>query len=63
MEWLTYEQLAAVFPEGTIVRKLHHQDFPTRPGGGNRSRIAEAAIRSATKFENGAYDFQFENCI
>ena len=46
MEWLTYAQRAAVFPEGTIVRKLHHQDFPTRPGGGNRSWIAETAIRS-----------------
>ena len=31
--WLTYEQQSSVFPEGTIVRKPHHRDFPTWRGG------------------------------
>ena len=30
--WLTYEQAAAVFPEGSIVRKPHHHDFPRCQG-------------------------------
>ena len=44
---LTYEMSAAVFPEGTIVRKPRHCDFPAQRGG-KRSRIAETAICSAT---------------
>ena len=45
--WLTYEQLEAVFPEGTIISKRHRRDYSIRRGG-NRSWIAETAILSAT---------------
>ena len=30
--WLTYKQPAAIFPEGTNVRKLHYHKFLTRHG-------------------------------
>ena len=30
MGWLTYEQLEAVHPEGTILRKLHYCELTTR---------------------------------
>ena len=41
------EQQATVFPEGTIVKKPNHCDFPTRQGR-NWSRVTETAIGSAT---------------
>lgn len=45
--WFTCEQSEAVFPEGTIVRKPHHLDFPECRGG-NQSPIDEIATCSAT---------------
>ena len=47
MGWLTYEQPAVVFSEGTIVRKPQYRGFPRRRVG-NRSRIAETVIHSVT---------------
>ena len=45
--WLTYKQLAVVFLEETIVRKPQDRDCATHCGG-NRSWIAETAVRSGT---------------
>ena len=47
MGYLTYEQPSAVFPEGYIVKKPHHCNFP-RHRGGNQSWINETAVCSAT---------------
>ena len=44
---LIYEQWEAVFPEGTIARKPHHLDFPTRRGR-KQSQITKTASCGAT---------------
>ena len=45
--WEGWRPKTSVFPLETIARKSHQRDFSTRRGG-NRSRIAETAIRSDT---------------
>ena len=50
MRWLTSEQLASVFPEGTIVRKPHHRHFPTCQGGNRHHCTTAPQILSFCKF-------------